>query len=416
MLMKKNRIIKYLVCGLIGLSAGFVNAQERFEYAPIFYYSRPLSNAMSRVSMDQLTYEPEQGYLKSVLKALNISPASQVLVFKSTSFQKDLIKEKNPRALYFNDMNYVGWIPGSDVLEIISVDPYLGPIFYTINQNPAELLQIKRNNEDCLDCHSGAKTQSVPGLFVFSSFPKGGGRYNNINIYHQTPMKDRWGGWYVTGEHGAAPHQGNLPEGHEIEFGENFNLTDLNPFFNTESYLTPHSDLMALMVLDHQCHMFNLFIRANYRVRLLMHDEKMNPDELTENPPERVEREVGMLSKAVVRYLLYTKEAKLDGTLSGTSDFVTQFAARGIRDNQDRSLRDFDGEQRLFKYPCSYLIYSESFQTLPTVFKQAVYQRLHTVLTTNELDEDFPHLSAEDKKAIYEILKDTLPNLPDCWK
>jgi hypothetical protein len=407
----------YLLFGLMmGLVSAFADELQRFEYAPIFYHSRPLSNAMSRVSMDQLTYEPEQGYLKSVLKALDISPASQVLVFKSTSFQKDLIKEKTPRALYFNDMNYVGWIPGSDVLEIISVDPFLGPIFYTINQNPSEALQIDRNTKDCLDCHSGAKTQSVPGLFVFSSFPKGGGRFNNFNVYHQTPMKDRWGGWYVTGEHGAAPHQGNLPEGHEIEFGENLNLTDLNPFFDTEQYLTPHSDLMALMVLDHQCHMFNLFIRANYRVRLLMHDEKMNPDELTENLPERVDREAGMHSKAVVRYLLYTKEAKLDGALSGTSDFTEQFAAQGIRDDQGRSLRDFDGEQRLFKYPCSYLIYSESFQTLPTVFKQAVYQRLHTVLTTNELDEDFPHLTPEDKKAVYEILKSTLSNLPDNWK
>jgi hypothetical protein len=401
---------------LMGLNAVVAEELQRFEYAPIFYHSRPLSNAMSRISMDQLMYEPEQGYLKSVLKALDISPVSQVMVFKSTSFQKDLIKEKNPRALYFNDMNYVGWIPGSDVLEIISIDPFLGPVFYTINQNPDEALQIDRNNKDCLDCHSGAKTQGVPGLFVFSSFPKGGGRYNNFNVYHQTPMKDRWGGWYVTGGNDAVAHQGNLPEGHEITFGENFNLTDLNPFFDTNPYLTPHSDLMALMVLDHQCHMFNLLIRASYRVRLLMHDEKVNPDDLTASLPERVTHEIEMHSRAIVRYMLYTKEAKLDGVLSGTSGFDEQFAAQGIRDDKGRSLRDFDGEQRLFKYPCSYLIYSDSFQTLPAVFKQTVYQRLHTVLTTDELDEDFPHLSAGDKKAVYEILKATLSNLPEIWK
>ena len=400
---------------LMVLGTAFGQELQRFEYAPIHYHSRPLSNAMSRVSMDQLKYEPEQGYLKSVLKALDISPESQVLVFKSTSFQKDLIKEKNPRALYFNDMNYVGWIPGSDVLEIASVDPFLGPVFYTISQNPDQALQVDRNNKACLDCHSGAKTQSVPGLFVFSSFPKGGGRYHNYNVYHQTPMKDRWGGWYVTGDPAASTHQGNLPEGHEIKFGENFDLTDLSRFFDTKQYVTPHSDLMALMVLDHQCHMFNLFIRANYRVRLLMHDEKVNPDDLTMELPERVAREVGMHSKAVVRYLLYTKEAKLDGVLSGTSGYTDVFEAQGIRDTQGRSLRDFDGEQRLFKYPCSYLIYSETFQSLPGIFKEAVFQRLYTVLTTNELDEDFPHLSETDKKAVYEILKETLPNLPGYW-
>ena len=122
-----------------------------------------------------------------------------------------------------------------------------------------------------------------------------------------------------------------------------------------------------------------------------------------------------MHSKAIVRYMLYTKEAKLDGTLSGTSGFAEQFSAKGLRDERGRSLRDFDGEQRLFKYPCSYLIYSESFQTHPGILKQVVYQRLHTVLTQNELDEDFPHLSIADKKAIYEILKATYPQLFDMW-
>ncbi len=405
-----------LVFGLVvSLSAALADEQQRFEYAPIHYYSRPLSNAMSRVSMDQLSYEPEQGYLKSVLKALDILPSSQVVVFKSTSFQKDLIKEDNPRALYFNDMNYVGWIPGSDVLEIISVDPFLGPIFYTISQDPSRVPQINRNDKDCLDCHSGAKTQSVPGLFVFSSFPKGGGRYNNFNVYHQTPMKDRWGGWYVTGDPGSATHQGNLPEGHTIKFGENFALTDLTRFFDTKQYLLPHSDLMALMVLDHQCHMFNLFIRANYRVRLMMHDEKIDPNDLRAPLPERVTREVEMHSKVVARYLLYTKEAELEGTLSGTSEFTERFAAQGIRDDQGRSLRDFDGTDRLFKYPCSYLIYSDTFQSLPAIFQEAVFERLYTVLTTNELNEDFLHLSAKDKKAVYEILKATLPNLPNFW-
>jgi hypothetical protein len=398
---------------LAGLAFG---QQQRFEYAPIFYHSRPVTNSMSTLAMDQLVYEPEQGYLKSVLKALDITLESQVLVFKSASFQKNRISEKTPRALYFNDTTYVGWIPGADLLEIVSVDPFLGPVFYTISQDPVSAVKIDRNNADCLDCHSGAKTESVPGLFVFSSFPKGGGRYHNFNVYHQTPMKDRWGGWYVTGDPGAATHQGNLPEGHEIKFGENHNLTDLSPFFDVDRYLTPHSDLMALMVLDHQCHMANLLVRANYKVRLLLHEENIDPEDLTALLSESAAREIKIHTKALVRYMLFSKEAKLDGVLSGTSGFAEQFSARGIRDDQGRSLRDFDGEQRLFKYPCSYLIYSDSFQTLPAILKQRVYQRLHTVLTTGELDEDFPHLSGADKAAVYEILKATQINLPETWK
>ena len=112
---------------------------------------------------------------------------------------------------------------------------------------------------------------------------------------------------------------------------------------------------------------------------------------------------------------MFTKEAALERTLSGTSGYAEQFPAQGIRDDQGRSLRDIDGTDRLFKYPCSYLIYSDTFQTLPAIFQQAVFERLHTVLTTDELNEDFPHLSAKDKKAVYEILKATLPNLPKSW-
>jgi hypothetical protein len=165
----KTGLLLFVVCAAVMVSRG---QQLRFEYAPIHYHTRSLTNGISRLSVDQLSYEPEQGYLKSVLKALDISPTSQVLVFKSDSFQKDQIKPDNPRAIYFNDSNYVGWIPGADLLEVISIDPYLGPIFYDIKQNP-DALDLHRNTAECLDCHSSAKTQSVPGLFIRSSYPKG---------------------------------------------------------------------------------------------------------------------------------------------------------------------------------------------------------------------------------------------------
>jgi len=411
--------MNYFIFGLMVVSTAFSNEMKQFEYAPIFYHSRTVSNAVSSLNgleSTSLVYDPGQGYLKSVLTALDISPTSQILVFDSTSFQRHRIGVKTPRALYFNETDYVGWVPDGDIIEITSLDPFLGPVFYTLSQDPAVEPLIKRNNADCLRCHSSAKTQSVPGLQILSAYQSIGGRFKNVNVDHRTPLEERWGGWYVTGQTGAVNHQGNLPQQREVATEAHLNRLDLSAFFNTTHYLTPHSDLMALMVLEHQCQMLNLITRANYRVRLILHDHKIDPADSSVDYPERVRFEVGRNADAIVRYMLFSDEAKLDGDLSGSSGFSACFTASGIRDEQGRSLRDFDGRHRLFKYPCSYLIYSASFQSLPVIVKQAVYQKLHMVLLTNDSGEGFSHLTASDKKAIYEILKSTLPDVPENWK
>lgn len=412
---------KYLIMRigllLIGLCLGFGPAfgqAVRFEYAPIFYHSRPVTNGISRLSPDQLSYEPEQGYLKSVLKALDISPSSQVLVFSSTSFQKNMITPENPRAIYFNDSNYVGWIPGADLLEIISIDPFLGPIFYDIKQDFAAL-DLQRNNDDCLDCHSSAKTQSVPGLFIRSAYPKGEGRVASRTTSHRTELAERWGGWYVTGQTGEADHRGNQPLAPAEPADPNLNVSDLSPFFDTDQFLTPHSDVTALMVLEHQCAIFNLINRANYRVRLVMNDHGTDPNDPNAELPERVTMEFKRHAPALVYNLLFTGEAELNGKVSGDSGFAEHFSAQGPRDDAGRSLRDFDGEHRLFKYPCSYMIYSDSFKTLPPAFKNEVFRMLNEVLSDPKPNEDYPQLTAEDKKAVIEILKATVPELSKDW-
>ncbi|MDF7809423.1 hypothetical protein P4E94_18420 [Pontiellaceae bacterium B12219] len=387
----------------------------RFEYAPIHYHTRPLTNGITQLSQDQLRYEPEQGYLKSVLKALDISPSSQVLVFSSKSFQKDQITPTNPRAIYFNDANYVGWIPGADLLEIISIDPFLGPVFYDIRQTP-DALDLHRNTGDCLDCHSSAKTQSVPGLFIRSSYPKGEGRFGERTVTHHTELAERWGGWYVTGQTGNAQHRGNLPDMLEVGSEAHLNVTDLSPFFDTTQFLTPHSDVMALMVLEHQTHLFNLINRANYRVRLVLHDEGVDPADPDAELPERVVAEIKRNAPALVRNLIFTGEAQLDGAIVGGAGFEAYFEALGPFDEQGRSLRQFDGKTRMFKYPCSYMIYSDSFKQLPAAYKKEVFRMLHEILTSPEPDEDFLHLSDADKTAVIEILKSTVPELSWDWK
>jgi len=118
----------------------------------------------------------------------------------------------------------------------------------------------------------------------------------------------------------------------------------------------------------------------------------------------------------MVRYLLFTNEVPPAGPVLGTSAFTRDFAARGPRDGQGRSLRDFDLEKRIFKYPCSYLIYSETFDAIPPVAKEYIYHRLFEILSGREQGPEFASLSSQDRRAILEILVATKPGIPDEWK
>jgi hypothetical protein len=121
-------------------------------------------------------------------------------------------------------------------------------------------------------------------------------------------------------------------------------------------------------------------------------------------------------AEQLIRYLLFASEAKLDGPVDGGSGYAAQFSARGPRDSRGRSLRDFDLNTRIFRYPCSYLIYSEAFDAIPEPAKTYVYHRLFEVLTGRDQSPDFASLSAGDRRAIFEILTATKPGLPAEWK
>jgi uncharacterized protein with ATP-grasp and redox domains len=113
--------------------------------------------------------------------------------------------------------------------------------------------------------------------------------------------------------------------------------------------------------------------------------------------------------------MLFADEASLHGRVQGVSTFTQTFPQRGPRDRQGRSLRDFDLQRRLFKYPLSYMIYSEAFDALPPAVRERVYRRLYQVLTGEDQTPKFKRLSAEDRRAVLEILRDTKSNLPDYW-
>jgi hypothetical protein len=150
---------------------------------------------------------------------------------------------------------------------------------------------------------------------------------------------------------------------------------------------------VALLVLAHQTYVHNLITAAGYQART-------TPDERA-----RIEG----VAERLVRALLFAKEAALPGAVAGTSGFAQEFARQGPRDRRGRSLRDLDLERRVFRYPLSYLIYSESFDALPASVKTYVYRRLHEVLSGADQRPEFSHLSPDDRAAIGEILADTLP-------
>ncbi len=175
------------------------------------------------------------------------------------------------------------------------------------------------------------------------------------------------------------------------------NVESLKGRLDTSKYLSPYSDIVALMVFEHQTHMTNLLIEAGWKTRT--------------GAPDR--REV---INDLVDYMLFVDEPPLACKVRGTSGFAENFADRGPRDSRGRSLRQFDLESRLMRYPCSYMIYSDAFDHLPAEARSAIYQRLWRVLSGEEKEPRYARLSAADRKSIVEILRDTKKDLPDYFQ
>jgi hypothetical protein len=358
----------------------------------------------------KLAYDPAFGFLPDLLKALEISEQSQMLVFSKTSFQRERISPQTPRALFFRDDAYVGFIPGAPLIEISSVDPTLGAVFYTLEQRPAGPPRLVRTDQ-CLECHASAKSMGVPGHLVRSFVTEESGVVDLASgispVTHRTPLAERWGGWYVSGTHGDQAHRGNLIgriafERHEKEPNYLGNVTDLSGFFGTSRYLTPHSDIVALMVLEHQTHLHNFITRLQYAAALAL-QQYGHVDYLKS------------VTEAFLKYLLFTEETPLTAPIKGTSNFTDWFAKQGRTDNEGRSLRQFDLQTRLFKYPCSFLIYSEAFDNLPDKLKECLYLRLWEILTGKDRTSEFARIQPDTKRAILDILIATKPGLPAYW-
>jgi len=424
--MKRLWLDFLLVTGLCSAVVWQAAGQE-FEQEPIRYSQSQPDNLVSRLiervkaGETKLAYEEHFGYLRSLLTELDVPIQSQMLVFSKTSLQRHRISPRTPRALYFNDDVYVGFCQQGDVLEISAVDSQLGTVFYTLEQDPLLAPTFRRQTDNCLICHGSSQTKEIPGHVVRSVFSDASGlpilSSGTYRVDQTTPLEKRWGGWYVTGTHGDQKHLGNLIvrgrlDRDEVDNSAGLNQTCLDGRFDVSNYLAPHSDIVALMLLEHQADAHNYIARANFLTRQAMHYQQSLNRELKE-PPDRVwdstKSRIKNAGEPLVEYLLFSGEATLTAPIRGTSGFAGQFALRGPRDRQGRSLRDLDLQTRLFKYPCSYLVYSPSFTALPHDVKDYALRRMHEVLNGHDSSGKFAHLSANDRAAIREILDDTLP-------
>ncbi|HEX4274712.1 MAG TPA: hypothetical protein VHZ74_05125 [Bryobacteraceae bacterium] len=390
----------------------------------IQYGDRPVDDPVARLAARmesgkaKLDFTPGPlGYLPSLLKNLGVNVDSQLLVFSKTSFQNPKISPWAPRALFFNDNVAVGSVQGGDVLELAALDPKQGITFYTLDMKKTAKPTFDRRS-DCLQCHQGITTLGIPGIMVTSVFPSGDGtpafRGASLETDDRTPFSDRWGGWYVTGTHGGARHMGNAvahdaSQPRNLDMTNSQNITTLGHRFDASNYLAATSDIVALMTLEHQTRMADLMIRTAWEARVELARTKGTLDEAAN---EKINGDI----EAMVEYMLFAAETKLYDPIVGVSTFTKTFPERGPRDHQGRSLRDFDLQTRMFKYPLSYMIYSETFDSMPAVVRTRVYQRLYDVLTNKDTTKTFARLSAGDRRAILEILLDTKPGLPDYWK
>ncbi|HYR86579.1 MAG TPA: hypothetical protein VE422_21005 [Terriglobia bacterium] len=355
----------------------------------------------------ELEFHPDgRGYLPSLLEHLDLNIDSQVLVFSKTSFQQELINPKNARALYFNDDVSVGSVPGGEVFEMTALDPGFGIVYYTLSTHKSDKPRLERRGSECLSCH-GPVNQYASGLIVATVFPDVNGTPVFTGSFftitdHRTPFDERWGGWYVTGTHGSQEHRGNaVAPDHDrpldLQTAGTQNVTSLAKKLDTTKYLAPTSDIVALLTLEHQTGMTNLITSVGGRFRHGAASLDAGIEEL-------------------VTYMLFADEEPLREPVKGVSTFTQTFPQRGPRDKQGRSLRDFDLQKRLFRHPLSYMIYSEVFEGLPDAVREKIYRRLYDVLTGKDTSKKYSALSAVDRRAVLEILRDTKPNLPAYWK
>ena len=388
-----------------------------FETPPHNYWTvppqDPATMLQKRMEKKEVTLPADSDpktFLRAYLDALKVPVSSQILVFSKSSLQRTFVNGHNPRAMYFNEDTYVGWMPGG-LIEVTGIDPVLGGVFYIFPApEKAGALPALDRRESCMGCHAGGPTSFLPGLMVRSlnTFEDGGtgGEASPHNGGHHTPFGKRWGGWYLTGQPEGMAHLANQCAARR---GVSVPSGPLEKVMPSGTHLAPGSDVLPMLLHDHQVFAVNVLMEANYRVRTALHaaggDTPVAERALRPEDVEMADKQVQKL----LRFLLFADEAQLPAPVTGDPAFHKDFAATRRADKSGRSLKDFALQNHLMKYRCSYMIYSSAFRGLPSGFQRLLCKSLRSSLLDAKAGGPAAHLPDAERKAIHEILTDTLP-------
>jgi hypothetical protein len=410
--------VSFLLSGLVCQAEQSVVAPtyQDFAAAPHNYRTRDLrdrfTRAMPSLETDgRLDRSSEKAFLLSFLKLFGVPATSQMLVFSTTSLQLRFISPSNPRAIYFSEDLYVGYIPGGR-LEVVSLDPELGAVFYIFDiPRGQEGIRFERS-ERCMNCHVSEDTGYVPGLVVKSVVPGPGGgsldAFRGGQSGHGIPFSERFGGWHVTGKHGITNHWGNLT-GRYVAGAIQTISNAPGQRFQMDKYPVATSDILAHLLHEHQVGFVNRAVEAAYRARTALF---VSHGKLTPAQSEELEQQAGI----VARYMLFADESPLPaGGIEPDPSFKADFLRNRRAAADGAALKDLDLTTRLFKYRCSYMIYSPVFAGMPEEMKSRIYRRLQGALSDDGHGPEFAFLGTEERKTIRRILKATIQDLPEAW-
>ncbi len=409
---------------LLGGSAGWGDEPlyRRFREAPHGYFEREPTDRFTRLKAEleagTLAWDTaggEKAFLRALLARLGVPASSQMLVFSTTSLQLSRIQPTNPRALYFSDDIYVGYIPGGR-LELAALDAELGVVFhiFDVPGGGGEPVRVERATR-CMNCHAGDDTGHVPGLVVKSVVPgPSGGSLDAFRLGvsgHGVPWEDRFGGWYLTGVGSWTNHWGNtigrMAEGVMARLA-----TPPEERVPWGRYLAGTSGLLAQALHEHQVGFVNRAVGAAYRARAFLH-EAGGEERLT----EAHQRELDVQAEELVRYMVFADEVPWPaGRVVVDEAFREEFlAVRRVVDGH--SLRDLDLGTRLMANRCSYMIYTPVFAGLPPVVKDRVFRRLDAVLADGSggVLEGAARMTEAERGRIRRVLSGTLEGLPAGW-
>ena len=385
------------------------------EHPSIQYAIRPTTDRVAKLNQAlidtgrSLQRDPRTGYLLPVLEALGVPVESQLLVFSKTGVQRAYTSPHNPRAIFFDESVVVAYVPGAPVIELAAHDPQQGVLFYTLDQAAGRPVLTRRTS--CLTCHVSASTLSVPGIIVRSNTVGDDGNvlpgFGSYDVNHETPHPDRWGGWYVTSDPLAVPYAQRAHTGNITFFGQGSTSNQvfidwLNSSPETRGYLSSLSDIVALLVFDHQMHAINLLTRLNWESRVASSDDRASISGGA----------LRGLVNELAEYLLFAGEVPPSVPLTPRPGFAERLESRTPKDRHGRSLGQLDLVNRLLRYPCSYMVYSEAFEGLSPAVKEAVYGRMIDILSGKDVRTRYARVSADDRRAVLEILRETKPDFP----